>query len=484
MTTAVTAAASVPSSSTAMNTSCSTSVMNRSSSAGHPGEVRALAERGRHAERLQRRPQRGLESGTSSAGGVSVDGSAARATSSICGSPPPATAPRRRAAGPRRAARSSSPARRRRTAAGSPASRPPAEQPVARLPAPWSAPGPTPSSELEGAVVGQLLLERRLPLRLEVERVDQHQPGERVEHARPGSGPRDPVPGLLGHPGVDRDPRALGVAVEVDGAQPGAVLARRACRGSLSTSRRSARRTAGWRRRARSRPSCRPAAPRSTGQRLDVRGQRVEPAVERAGRHHARTASIWSRVSPGRRSGSCASATPTEYGDSARLPAARQLAVEAGAERSAATPHRVRDRLGRPSARSTSDDTSLIDPASAAAGSGPLDPQPQADEGARAAGYRKGAQRQRAAARPGASSRLVGRDVTRSGFRRRRLELAQRPQDAELVALRVGQHHPAGAGAVLAAVVGDLGGAVPEQPRRAPRRGCPRAAAGRSGRGS
>ena len=38
------------------------------------------------------------------------------------------------------------------------------------------------------------------------------------------------------------------------------------------------------------------------------------------------------------------------------------------------------------------------------------------------------------------------------------------PQDAELVALGVGQGHPAGAGAVLAPVVGHLGRTVLEQP--------------------
>jgi hypothetical protein len=43
------------------------------------------------------------------------------------------------------------------------------------------------------------------------------------------------------------------------------------------------------------------------------------------------------------------------------------------------------------------------------------------------------------------------------------LTLGEGAQDAELVALRVGEHHPAGAGAVLPAVVGDLDGAVREQ---------------------
>src|SRR5690606_41482982 len=45
-----------------------------------------------------------------------------------------------------------------------------------------------------------------------------------------------------------------------------------------------------------------------------------------------------------------------------------------------------------------------------------------------------------------------------------RRELAVAPEHAELVALRVGHRHPAGARAVLAAAVGEHGGADTDQP--------------------
>ena len=75
-------------------------------------------------------------------------------------------------------------------------------------------------------------IERRLPGRLEVERVDQHQPGQRVEEAGRDDH-RDLVPGLLGDPGVDGVGGGRTRVDEVDELQPGAVVVGQVSRKSL-----------------------------------------------------------------------------------------------------------------------------------------------------------------------------------------------------------------------------------------------------------
>ncbi len=76
----------------------------------------------------------------------------------------------------------------------------------------------------EGLGPGQVLLEGDLPRRLEVQGVDQHQPGERAQHT--GSDELgDLVARVLGGPGVDRRPSTIGIGRVVDGLQPRAVLA-------------------------------------------------------------------------------------------------------------------------------------------------------------------------------------------------------------------------------------------------------------------
>ena len=79
-----------------------------------------------------------------------------------------------------------------------------------------------PSARWKGPGRRRCLLERRVPRRLEVQGVDEHQPGRRVD-AAPGQDLGDPVMRLLRGPVVHQAAGRLRGA-EVHGPHPGAVL--------------------------------------------------------------------------------------------------------------------------------------------------------------------------------------------------------------------------------------------------------------------
>ena len=221
---------------------------------------------------------------------------------------------------------------------------------------------------MEGLVGGELLDEVLLPRSLEVERVHQDQPGERVEHAG-WDQLLDPVLGPLRGPVVDGDASAFGVADEVHRRSPAPYSRARVSRNGFSNV-----------------MVCSPnswlAAPQrdlallavelllGAGQRLDVRRERVQPAVQPLRLDAAQDIGhLGQGLARGHRSGS------------SRAPPRRSTATARGCPRSRPARRRAR-RPGRaaprprpaapsadPVARSTSDETSLMGPGSAARGS-------------------------------------------------------------------------------------------------------------------
>ena len=200
MTTAVAAAASVPSSSTATNASCRTVETHSSLPAGSSRRSPRRARRRRSACRVrdQRVVEGRLACGTSSGAARAARRPAAEPPR-ISGRPPAATAADTSSSRP--SVRQDDGHRER------PARRTPAAPPASRRRRPS---GPTPAPAViivrrppcgrcrwrSGRRRGGLGLERLRPRRLEVERVDEDQPGQRVEHAgRDDLG--DPVVGLL-----------------------------------------------------------------------------------------------------------------------------------------------------------------------------------------------------------------------------------------------------------------------------------------------
>ena len=273
----------------------------------------------------------------------------------------------------RRGPRPSSRPRRRRTAGARRSSRRPSAEasPDGSPPVISGTSTVLSSSSVNGAVLGEVLLERLLPRRLEVERVDQHQPHVGADRAL-GQDLGDLVAGLLGGPRVDGAARPLGVARPVDDVHARAVRRREGLQERLAPRSPRAARTARWRRRARAWSWC-PRPSHLAGQRLDVGGQRVEAAVDRldAGAAEDELELVEGRA-PRRRWRSGRAPTATEYGDTARLPlclAPRLPKIAPPVACIAATTPPIAS--GSPAARGTSAATRSRPSTSRAAGSRP-----------------------------------------------------------------------------------------------------------------